>query len=213
MTNAILLTRDELKAKEDAAFQRGVERGKFEAASELQSSRATIDGLRSERDEARTGLAVRLMKVRDALSVTTPILGGMRVTIHPARAAEYAATVDAAIAAITMAAPNYPLIERINKMLDDIGENFFAKDERTKGTLMPLLRDCRASLTTARADGIEVERLRAEKWEDAGMDCPKCASPVVLCRMHEDSEGHEDWEYRCADPECKHHWWVDGIDS
>lgn len=31
--NIVILTRDELRAKEDAAFQRGVQRGRFEAAA------------------------------------------------------------------------------------------------------------------------------------------------------------------------------------
>lgn len=37
--NVVILTRDELRAREDAAFQRGVERGKFEASSKAQSER------------------------------------------------------------------------------------------------------------------------------------------------------------------------------
>jgi ssDNA-binding Zn-finger/Zn-ribbon topoisomerase 1 len=52
-----------------------------------------------------------------------------------------------------------------------------------------------------------------DRWHDAGIDCPRCGSPLVLERMHEDSEGHEDWEYLCGDPECNYRWWVDGIDS
>lgn len=41
--------------------------------------------------------------------------------------------------------------------------------------------------------------------------CRYCNGTNVICRHHEDSDGHEDYEYTCDD--CKKVWWIDGIDS
>ena len=42
--------------------------------------------------------------------------------------------------------------------------------------------------------------------------CRKCQGPNVRFRIWESScGGYEDYNYRCFD--CKHEWWVDGIDS
>lgn len=38
-SSVVIMTKDELRAKEDAAFQRGVARGKFEASAKGQSER------------------------------------------------------------------------------------------------------------------------------------------------------------------------------
>ncbi len=44
--------------------------------------------------------------------------------------------------------------------------------------------------------------------------CPKCKQNTVTCRVWESScGGYEDYKYNCENPECKHSWWVDGIDS
>lgn len=51
-----------------------------------------------------------------------------------------------------------------------------------------------------------------DDWKDADCDCIKCKKHTVLYREHEDDEGHEDYQYRCQNPECNHSWWVDGID-
>lgn len=42
--------------------------------------------------------------------------------------------------------------------------------------------------------------------------CPKCRSNRVYFRMWESSDGaYDDIHYECE--ECKHNWWVEGIDS
>jgi len=41
--SVVIMTRAELKAREDAAFKRGVERGRFEESSELSRSESNRD--------------------------------------------------------------------------------------------------------------------------------------------------------------------------
>ncbi len=53
-----------------------------------------------------------------------------------------------------------------------------------------------------------------DEWKHTGRNCPKCKQPTVYYREWESSDGaYEDYQYRCRTPECKHSWWVDGIDS
>lgn len=50
------------------------------------------------------------------------------------------------------------------------------------------------------------------KREGSKMACPKCQQTNVTVQTWESSDGaYEDYKYTC--PDCKHVWWIDGIDS
>jgi hypothetical protein len=50
-------------------------------------------------------------------------------------------------------------------------------------------------------------------WKPDAVPCPKCGGHVEA-RLWESSDGaYEDWQFRCVEPDCRHTWWVDGIDS
>lgn len=45
-------------------------------------------------------------------------------------------------------------------------------------------------------------------------ECLKCNQKTATCKSWESScGGYEDYKYECQNPECKHSWWVEGIDS
>lgn len=47
--------------------------------------------------------------------------------------------------------------------------------------------------------------------EEFRLRCPKkCDAPNIQYRSVEDSQGHEDYQYRCSG--CGFTWWVDGSD-
>jgi len=44
--------------------------------------------------------------------------------------------------------------------------------------------------------------------------CIKCGKNTATYEVWESScGGYEDYKYTCQNPECKHVWWIDGIDS
>lgn len=44
--------------------------------------------------------------------------------------------------------------------------------------------------------------------------CHKCGQKSATCKVWESScGGYEDYKYECQNKDCKHSWWVDGIDS
>lgn len=42
--------------------------------------------------------------------------------------------------------------------------------------------------------------------------CPRCKQKTIYVETVEDSEGHEDYHYRCHNFHCMESWWVDGSD-
>lgn len=52
----------------------------------------------------------------------------------------------------------------------------------------------------------------SDEWEDdLDAKCPHCEKRGgIEWRSHEDSEGHEDYQYHCK--YCEKKWWVDGSD-
>lgn len=45
-------------------------------------------------------------------------------------------------------------------------------------------------------------------------ECRKCKKKTATCKSWDSScGGYADYKYTCQDPECGHHWWVDGPDG
>ncbi len=54
-----------------------------------------------------------------------------------------------------------------------------------------------------------------DDWQPSDRACPKCnQTGQVFWRLWESScGGYEDEKFQCRNPECRHVWWIDGIDS
>ena len=46
------------------------------------------------------------------------------------------------------------------------------------------------------------------------LPCRKCGKKEVQEETWDSfDEAYTDYKYTCTNPDCKHYWWVDGIDS
>lgn len=51
-------------------------------------------------------------------------------------------------------------------------------------------------------------------WNKTEIRCSKCGKTDCSYRVWESHDGaYEDYQYQCLNPDCRHTWWIDGIDS